>query len=67
MPENSNLFHLKITFLALLLAKKNKHGALISGQLKYITTAVRQRKVESTSNGLPTLKSSNNRQDSQCR
>jgi len=53
MPKNLNLFHLKITFLALLVAKKNKYGALIYGQLKYITKAVRRRKVESTSN-LPT-------------
>jgi hypothetical protein len=51
----------------LLLAKKNKYGDLISGQLKYITRGVRRRKVESTSNGLPTLKSGNNRQDRQCR
>ena len=65
MPENSNLFHLKIIFLALLQAKKNKYG-VISGQLKYITRAVRRKKVESSSNGLLGLKSSNNRQDRQC-
>ena len=51
--KNSNLFHLKIEFSALLVDKKNKYVALISGQLKYITKAVRKRKVESTSN-LPT-------------
>ena len=66
MPENSNLSHLKITFLPLLLAKKNKHGALISGQLKYINRVVRRRKVGSTSNGLLRMKTSNSRQDRPC-